>query len=68
MDVAVRGPLLTAAFWVCYLGYVVGLTLLVAAGAYRWTQLVFPVWVLLVSLVILLDRSLGHDRHSALGS
>ena len=54
--------------WVCYLGYLVGLTLLVAAGAYQWTQLVFPAWVLLVSLVILLDRPLSHDRHPARGS
>jgi hypothetical protein len=54
--------------WVCYLGYLVGLTLLVAAGAYQWTQLVFPAWVLLVSLVILFDRPLGHDRHPARGS
>jgi hypothetical protein len=54
--------------WVCYLGYLVGLTLLVAAGAYQWTQLVFPAWVLLVSLVILLDRPLSHDRDPARGS
>jgi hypothetical protein len=54
--------------WVCYLGYLIGLTLLVAAGAYQWTQLVFPAWVLLVSLVILFDRPLSHDRHPARGS
>ena len=47
--------------WVSYLGYLVGLTLLVAAGAYQWTQLVFPAWVLLLSPVILFDRPLGHD-------
>src|SRR6476659_11228787 len=28
--------------WVAYLGYAVGLTLLTAAGTYKWTQLVFP--------------------------
>ena len=54
--------------WVSYLGYLVGLTLLVAAGAYQWTQLVFPAWVLLVSLVILFDRPLSHDRYAARGS
>jgi hypothetical protein len=53
--------------WVCF-GYLVGLTLLVAAGAYQWTQLVFPAWVVLVSLVILFDRPLSHDRHLARGS
>jgi hypothetical protein len=53
---------------VFYLGYLVGLTLLVAAGAYQWSQLVFPAWVLLVSLVILFDRPLSHDSHPARGS
>jgi hypothetical protein len=42
--------------WVSYIGYLVALTLLVAAGEHKWTQLVFPVWVLLVSVVILLVR------------
>jgi hypothetical protein len=42
--------------WVSYLGYAVALVLLVAAGEHRWTQLVFPVWVLLLSVVILLTR------------
>jgi len=54
--------------WVCYLGYLVGLTLLVAAGAYQWTQLVFPAWVLLLSLVILFDRPLSHDSPPTRGS
>jgi hypothetical protein len=53
---------------VSYLGYLVGLTLLVAAGAYQCTQLVFPAWVLLVSLVILFDRPLSHDSHPTRGS
>ena len=42
--------------WVSYLGYLVGLTLLVTAGEREWFQLLFPSWVLLVSLVILLVR------------
>jgi hypothetical protein len=42
--------------WVAYLGYAVGLTLLAAAGEYKWAQLVFPAWVLLVSLALLLIR------------
>lgn len=54
--------------WVCYLGYLVGLTLLVAAGAYQWTQLVFPPWVLLLSLVILFDRPPSHDSCPEPGS
>ena len=47
--------------WVCYIGYIVGLTLMVAAGNYKWTQLVFPAWVLLVSLVLLLIRPASPD-------
>jgi len=42
--------------WVSVLGYAVALVLLVAAGDHKWTQLVFPAWVLLVSLVILFTR------------
>jgi hypothetical protein len=46
----------TSAFprWISYLGYVVALVLLLAAGEHKWTQLVFPAWVLLLSVVILL--------------
>jgi hypothetical protein len=47
--------------WVVYLGYVVALVLVVAAGEHRWTQLVFPTWVLLVSVVILVTRPPGPD-------
>jgi len=39
--------------WVSYLGYLIALVLLVAAADQRWLQLVFPSWVLLVSVVIL---------------
>jgi hypothetical protein len=42
--------------WVSYLGYLVAVTLLLAAGEHKWFQLLFPAWVLLVSLVILLVR------------
>jgi hypothetical protein len=42
--------------WVAYLGFASALVLLVAAGEHKWTQLVFPSWVLLVSIVILLTR------------
>jgi hypothetical protein len=48
----------TAAFprWVSLLGYATALVLLVAAGEHKWTQLVFPSWVLLLSVVILVTR------------
>ena len=42
--------------WVCYLGYLVAVVLLTAAGEARWTQFLFPAWVLLVSGVILFTR------------
>jgi hypothetical protein len=42
--------------WVSYIGYLVALILLVAAGEHKWTQLLFPAWVLLVSVVILFTR------------
>src|SRR6478735_10520296 len=43
----------TAAFprWVSYLGFLVALVLLVAAGEHRWTQMAFPAWVLVLSVV-----------------
>jgi hypothetical protein len=42
--------------WVSYLGYLIALTLLLAAGEHKWFQLLFPAWVLLVSIVILVVR------------
>jgi hypothetical protein len=47
--------------WVAYFGYLVALTLLVAAGEHKWFQLLFPVWVLLVSVVILFVRPSSRD-------
>lgn len=42
--------------WVSFLGYLVALVLLFAAGEQKWAQLVFPAWVLLLSIVILFSR------------
>ena len=42
--------------WVVYLGNLVGLTLPVATGKHKSFQLLFPAWVLLVSVVILFVR------------
>ncbi len=39
----------------------VALLLLVAADAQKWVQLLFPVWVLLVSVVILVTRPPARD-------
>ena len=46
--------------WVSFIGYAVALALLVAAGEHKWSQLVFPSWVLLVSVVILFTRPQAH--------
>ncbi len=45
----------TSAFprWLTYVGYAVVVVLLVAAGEHTWTQLLFPLWVLVLSVVIL---------------
>jgi hypothetical protein len=48
--------------WVSYLGYMIALVLLVAAANQQWTQLVFPSWVLLVSVVILVVRPANRAR------
>ena len=42
--------------WVAYLGYLSAVVLLFAAAEHEWTQLIFPAWVLLVSIVILFTR------------
>ena len=47
--------------WVCFLGYATALVLLVAGGEHKWTQLVFPAWVLVVSIVILVTRPPDRD-------
>ena len=47
--------------WLSFVGYAVALVLIFAAGEYSWTQLVFPSWVLLVSLVILFTRPPARD-------
>ena len=50
--------------WVCYIGYLVGLTLMVAAARFQWSQLVFPAWVLLVSLALLMTRPHSPDTET----
>ena len=40
--------------WMAYLGFVLALLLLLSTGMLYWTPLVFPLWVLLISVHILL--------------
>ncbi len=46
--------------WVAYVGYAVALVLLFGSADQKWLQLLFPAWVLLVSVVILLTSP--HQR------
>ncbi|SDY09286.1 hypothetical protein [Nitrosomonas sp. Nm33] len=52
--VAVRTKILPR--WIVFLGYVMALLLLLSVGYFKWTPLVFPLWVLLVSTYILLTN------------
>jgi hypothetical protein len=40
--------------WMAFLGYVLALLLLLGSGSFYWAPLVFPLWVLLISVHILL--------------
>ena len=39
--------------WVAFVGYSCGLVLLVVITNWKWIALLFPIWVLLLSVVIL---------------
>ena len=43
--------------WFAYVGYVVGLVLLLAFTVAAWFALLFPVWVLVLCILILWRRS-----------
>lgn len=47
--------------WVSAAGYIVALVLLVTPGNRSWSPLLFPAWVLLLSLVILVTRPSTDD-------
>jgi hypothetical protein len=55
MSATARIALQTRVFpgWIAYLGYVLALTLLLSDGTIEWIPLVFPLWVLLISVHIL---------------
>ena len=48
--------------WVSYTGYAVALALLLGAADQKWLQLLFPVWVLVVSTAILFTSPPDRDR------
>jgi hypothetical protein len=39
-----------------FLGFVLALLLLLTVGTIEWTPMVFPVWVLLISVYILIEK------------
>jgi len=42
--------------WIAFLGYGLAVVLLVSIGIIRWVPLVFPIWVFLISVAILLEN------------
>jgi len=42
--------------WIAFLGYASGALLLLSIGIIRWIPLVFPIWVLLISVAILFEN------------
>ena len=42
--------------WIAFLGYGLGGVLLLSIGIIRWIPLVFPIWVLLISVAILIEN------------
>jgi hypothetical protein len=45
--------------WMVFLGYALALLLLLTVGTIEWAPLVFPVWVLLISACILIEKLPG---------
>ena len=50
--------------WLVLLGYTTALALLLGAGFVPWLELVFPAWVFVLSVHILV-LAFHHDRHIA---
>ena len=42
--------------WLAVGGYVIALVLLIGSSYFDWSLMVFPLWVLLVSLFILMEK------------
>jgi hypothetical protein len=57
-----------AARWIAYLGYALGVFLLLGGGLTDWAFLVFPLWVLLLSTYILLDNLRSSPRPARKGA
>jgi hypothetical protein len=51
--------------WMAYLGFALALMLLLSVGTIEWILLVFPLWVLSISVYILIDNFRGAFRTAA---
>jgi hypothetical protein len=51
--------------WIAFLGYAFALFLLLGGRYIDWLLLVFPMWVLLISIYILIDNLRGPSQTSA---
>ena len=52
--------------WIIFLGFILALFLLLSLGSVNWAPLVFPLWILLISVHILLtnfERSKNQDAN-----
>ena len=54
--------------WIAYLGFAVALLLLVSGRYIDWILLVFPLWVLLISIYILIDNFRRASQTAAVSS
>jgi Mn2+/Fe2+ NRAMP family transporter len=45
--------------WTVFLGYALALFLLLSVGIIGWTPMVFPLWVFLISMCILIENFRG---------
>jgi hypothetical protein len=48
--------------WMAFLGYALALVLLVSIAHYSWISLIFPLWVLLISVYILVENMRGKPQ------
>jgi hypothetical protein len=48
--------------WMALLGFILALVLLLNVGMIQWSLLVFPLWVLLISVYILIDNFRGQPK------
>jgi hypothetical protein len=51
--------------WMTYLGFLLALFLILSLGFFDWAPLIFPLWVLLISVYILLINLIGSRNEPA---